>query len=75
MEIVMSRAERLLDLVEEFMRQRRSFADDELVQTFGISIRTLYRDIASLRALGAEGEPGRICFALRVPSTFHRVYA
>jgi predicted DNA-binding transcriptional regulator YafY len=56
----MSRAERLLNLIEEFRRRRRAVSSDELAQTLGISIRTLYRDIASLRALGAdiEGEPG-----------------
>jgi predicted DNA-binding transcriptional regulator YafY len=56
----MSRAERLLNLIEEFRRHRRAVSGDELAQTLGISIRTLYRDIASLRALGAdiEGEPG-----------------
>jgi predicted DNA-binding transcriptional regulator YafY len=56
----MSRAERLLNLIEEFRRRRRPVSGDELAQTLGVSIRTLYRDISSLRALGAgiEGEPG-----------------
>jgi predicted DNA-binding transcriptional regulator YafY len=56
----MSRAERLLNLIEEFRRRRRAVSGDELARTLGISIRTLYRDIASLRALGAgiAGEPG-----------------
>jgi predicted DNA-binding transcriptional regulator YafY len=56
----MSRAERLLNLIEEFRRHRRPVAGDVLAQTLGVSIRTLYRDIASLKALGAgvEGEPG-----------------
>ena len=56
----MSRAERLLNLIEEFRRRRRPVSGDELAQVLGVSIRTLYRDIASLRALGAgiEGEPG-----------------
>jgi len=56
----MSRAERLLSLVEEFRRRRRPVSGNDLAQTLGVSIRTLYRDIASLRALGAgiEGEPG-----------------
>jgi predicted DNA-binding transcriptional regulator YafY len=56
----MSRAERLLNLIEEFRRRRRPVSGDELAQTLGVSIRTLYRDIASLRALGAgiQGEPG-----------------
>lgn len=56
----MSRAERLLDLIEEFRRRRRPVSGGDLAQAMGISIRTLYRDIASLRALGAdiEGEAG-----------------
>jgi predicted DNA-binding transcriptional regulator YafY len=59
-EAVISRAERLLNLIEEFRRRRRPVSGDDLAQTLGVSIRTLYRDIASLRALGAsiEGEPG-----------------
>jgi predicted DNA-binding transcriptional regulator YafY len=59
-EAALSRAERLLNLIEEFRRRRRPVSGDELAQTLGVSIRTMYRDIASLRALGAgiEGEPG-----------------
>ncbi|MFN0192033.1 MAG: helix-turn-helix transcriptional regulator [Aestuariivirga sp.] len=62
----MSRAERLLNLIEEFRRRRRPVSGDDLAQTLGVSIRTLYRDISSLRALGAdiEGEPG-VGFVLR----------
>jgi predicted DNA-binding transcriptional regulator YafY len=49
-----------LNLIEEFRCRRRAVSGDDLAQTLGISIRTLYRDISSLRALGAhiEGEPG-----------------
>lgn len=49
-----------MNLIEEFRRRRRPVSGDDLAQTLGVSIRTLYRDIASLRALGAgiEGEPG-----------------
>jgi predicted DNA-binding transcriptional regulator YafY len=56
----MSRAERLLNLIEEFRRRRRPVSGRDLSDALGVSIRTLYRDIASLRALGAgiEGEPG-----------------
>lgn len=56
----MSRAERLLNLVEEFRAHRRPVSGNDLAATLNVSIRTLYRDIASLRALGAhiEGEPG-----------------
>jgi predicted DNA-binding transcriptional regulator YafY len=60
MELSMSRAERLLNLIEEFRHRRVAVSGDELARASGVSIRTLYRDIASLRALGAgiEGEPG-----------------
>ncbi|MEN8935636.1 helix-turn-helix transcriptional regulator [Planktotalea arctica] len=56
----MSRAERLLSLMDEFRTHRRPVSGTDLAQNLGVSIRTLYRDIASLRALGAdiEGEPG-----------------
>ena len=66
----MSRAERLLNLMEEFRRHRRPVSGSDLAQTLGVSIRTLYRDIASLRALGAgiEGEPG-VGYVMR--SGFH----
>jgi predicted DNA-binding transcriptional regulator YafY len=66
----MSRAERLLDLIEEFRRHRCPVSGVDLARRLGISIRTLYRDIASLRALGAriEGEPG-LGYILR--SGFH----
>jgi predicted DNA-binding transcriptional regulator YafY len=59
-EVDISRAERLLGLIEEFRRHRRPVSGNDLAQALGVSIRTLYRDIASLRALGAgiEGEPG-----------------
>ena len=66
----MSRAERLLNLMEEFRRHRRPVSGNDLALTLGVSIRTLYRDIASLRALGAgiEGEPG-VGYVMR--SGFH----
>jgi predicted DNA-binding transcriptional regulator YafY len=59
-EAAISRAERLLNMIEEFRRHRYPVSGKILAQTLGVSIRTLYRDIASLRALGAgiEGEPG-----------------
>lgn len=41
-------------------RRRRPVSGAELAQEAGVSLRTLYRDIASLQAMGAEieGEPG-----------------
>ncbi|RKH01628.1 YafY family transcriptional regulator [Corallococcus sp. CA053C] len=56
----MSRAERLLDLLQLLRRQRTPVSGATLSNELGISLRTLYRDIASLQAQGArvEGEPG-----------------
>lgn len=56
----MSRAVRLLDLVQLLRRRRHPVSGDSLARELGISLRTLYRDIASLQAQGApiEGEPG-----------------
>ncbi|MFA6265706.1 MAG: YafY family protein [Pseudolabrys sp.] len=56
----MSRAVRLLDLVQLLRRRRHPVSGQELAGELGISLRTLYRDIASLQSQGApiEGEPG-----------------
>lgn len=56
----MSRAARLLDLVQLLRQHRAPVAGQVLAEALGISIRTLYRDIATLQAQGAEilGEPG-----------------
>ncbi|MCX5497675.1 YafY family protein [Kaistia dalseonensis] len=56
----MSRSERLLDLLQLLRRHRQPVSGGALAAELGISIRTLYRDIASLQAQGAmiEGEPG-----------------
>jgi len=56
----MSRSERLLDLLQTLRRRRRPVSGRTLAEEIGVSIRTLYRDIASLQAQGAgiEGEPG-----------------
>jgi len=56
----MSRAERLLDLIQILRRHRRPAAGKALAEELGVSLRTLYRDIASLQAQGAgiEGEAG-----------------
>lgn len=56
----MSRSERLLDLVQVLRRHRRPVSGRRLAQATGVSIRTLYRDIATLQGQGApiEGEPG-----------------
>lgn len=56
----MSRSERLFDLLQALRRHRRPVSGRALAAELGVSIRTLYRDIASLQAQGAdiEGEPG-----------------
>lgn len=56
----MSRAERLLHLLECLRRYRHPVAGTTLAEELGISLRTLYRDIVTLQAQGAriEGEAG-----------------
>lgn len=56
----MSRAERLLELLQALRRHRLPVSGQSLADELGTSLRTLYRDIASLQAQGAriEGEPG-----------------
>lgn len=56
----MSRSERLFGLLHALRRHRRPVSGKVLADEVGVSIRTLYRDIASLQAMGAmiEGEPG-----------------
>lgn len=56
----MSRTERLLDLLQLLRRHRFPVSGACLAQDLSVSLRTLYRDIATLQAQGAqiEGEPG-----------------
>jgi predicted DNA-binding transcriptional regulator YafY len=56
----MSRSERLLDLLQVLRRHREPVSGQDLARATGVSIRTLYRDIASLQAQGADiiGEAG-----------------
>jgi len=56
----MSRAERLLELMQVLRRHRRPVSGAALARELRISIRTLYRDIASLQSQGAhiDGAPG-----------------
>src|SRR5678815_4120881 len=56
----MSRAQRLLDLIQILRRHRQPVAGSALAEELGISLRTLYRDIATLQSQGAriDGEPG-----------------
>jgi predicted DNA-binding transcriptional regulator YafY len=56
----MSRAARLLDLIQLLRAHRQPVSGQVLATSLGISLRTLYRDIATLQSQGAniEGEPG-----------------
>lgn len=56
----MSRSERLLDLIQILRRHRRPVSGRTLADEMSVSIRTLYRDIATLQGQGApiEGEAG-----------------
>jgi len=56
----MARASRLFDLLQSLRRHRRPVRGQALADELGVSLRTLYRDIATLQAQGAhiEGEPG-----------------
>src|SRR6516164_2299362 len=56
----LSRSERLLALLQALRRRRRPVSGRVLAEELGVSLRTLYRDIASLQGQGAEieGEAG-----------------
>jgi predicted DNA-binding transcriptional regulator YafY len=56
----LSRAQRLLDLIQILRRHRRPVGGSVLAEELGISLRTLYRDVDTLKAQGAhiDGEPG-----------------
>lgn len=56
----MSRAQRLLELIQVLRQHRRPVSGATLADALCISVRTLYRDIESLKAQGAsiDGEPG-----------------
>lgn len=56
----MSRSARLLDLIQLLRNRKVPVTGPDLARQLGISIRTLYRDIATLQAQGADiqGEPG-----------------
>ena len=55
-----SRAARLLHLLDALRRRRTAAPGPALAQDLGVSLRTLYRDIATLREQGADiaGDPG-----------------
>jgi predicted DNA-binding transcriptional regulator YafY len=55
-----SRAQRLLDLIQVLRRHRHPVSGAALAEATGVSLRTLYRDIELLKAEGAhiDGEAG-----------------
>ena len=62
----MSRAQRLLDVIQLLRRHRRPVAACRLADELGVSLRTVYRDIETLKGQGAhiDGEAG-IGYVLR----------
>lgn len=60
------RSERLLALMQALRRRRRPVTGQVLADEMGVSVRSLYRDIETLKSLGldVEGEAG-IGFSLR----------
>ena len=62
----MSRTFRLFEILQILRRHRRPVSGARLAREAGVSLRTLYRDIAALQTMGAEidGEPG-VGYALR----------
>ncbi|WP_374247985.1 helix-turn-helix transcriptional regulator [Thermomonas sp.] len=54
------RAGRLLQLLDELRRRRKPVQGARLAEQLGVSLRTLYRDIDTLRGQGADiaGDPG-----------------
>jgi predicted DNA-binding transcriptional regulator YafY len=57
---ILSRSQRLLELIQLLRQHRYPISGAILAEKMGISLRTLYRDIATLQLQGAniEGEPG-----------------
>jgi len=57
---MMNRTERLLHLLQILRGYRHAVSGERLAERLGVSIRTLYRDIATLQTMGAsiEGEAG-----------------
>lgn len=62
----MSQSERLLDLLQTLRRHRAPVTGQSLAAELGVSLRTVYRDIATLQGQGANiaGEAG-IGYVLR----------
>jgi len=63
----LSRAERLLELMQCLRRHRYPVSGGILASDLGISLRTLYRDIAALQAQGARIDAARLSIADTTP--------
>jgi len=63
-EVHMSRSLRLLQLLQLLRSHRTPVSGNELASTLAISLRTLYRDIATLQEQGAHIEGEVICCVL-----------
>jgi predicted DNA-binding transcriptional regulator YafY len=61
----LSRAQRLLDLIQAFRRHRRPVSGAALAEELGISLRTLYRDVETLKAdpISRASPASAMCFA------------
>ena len=64
----MSRAERLLALIQVLHRHRYPVSGAALAAELKISLRTLYRDIASLQAQGARIDGERASATCSAPA-------
>src|SRR5437762_11448597 len=56
----MSKSHRLFELMQMLRRHARPVSGGDLAREAGVSLRTVYRDIATLQSMGAhiDGEPG-----------------
>lgn len=65
----MRRADRLIELIQ-ILRDGRLHRADDMARDVGVSVRTLYRDMATLEASGipVAGEPG-LGYQMRAPVT------
>ncbi len=69
----MDKTGRLFAIIDGLRRRRRPVTAEILAEEQGVSVRTLYRDIQALIALGApiEGEAG-VGYVLRAGSSCRR---
>ena len=70
----MSRAQRLLDLIQLLRRHRRAVAGAVLAEELGVSLRTLYRDIETLEG-ARRAHRWRSGRGLRAPPGLHAAAA